>query len=99
MKKAKEKSLGHRNSAKTSNNKTKIIILTIIMSVLQKDIEENGEPESTVIPYWRCQPYIRSVSQSITFTLLTRSSVSNLLDAKQNQRYNSPQTTEDNEYR
>ncbi|KAJ7340525.1 tRNA-dihydrouridine(16/17) synthase [NAD(P)(+)]-like protein [Desmophyllum pertusum] len=28
---------------------------------IQKDIEENGEPtDSTVIPYWRCQPYIRS---------------------------------------
>jgi len=26
----------------------------------QKDIEENGESKSTVIPYWRCQPYIRS---------------------------------------
>lgn len=28
----------------------------------QKDIEENSEPETTVIPYWRCQPYIRSNS-------------------------------------
>ena len=35
--------------------------LTLVMFVLQKDIEENGESKSTVIPYWRCQPYIRSV--------------------------------------
>lgn len=28
---------------------------------IQKDIEENGgDQDSTVIPYWRCQPYIRS---------------------------------------
>ncbi|CAH3013647.1 unnamed protein product, partial [Porites evermanni] len=27
-----------------------------------KDIEENGEPESTVLPYWKCQPYIRANS-------------------------------------
>ncbi|KAL9957454.1 hypothetical protein ACROYT_G039090 [Oculina patagonica] len=27
---------------------------------VQKDIEQNGEPDSSVIPYWRCQPYIRS---------------------------------------
>lgn len=27
---------------------------------VQRDIEENGEPDSSVIPYWRCQPYIRS---------------------------------------
>ncbi|KAM7450509.1 tRNA-dihydrouridine(16/17) synthase [NAD(P)(+)]-like protein [Porites harrisoni] len=27
-----------------------------------KDIEENGKPESSVLPYWKCQPYIRANS-------------------------------------
>lgn len=27
---------------------------------VQRDIEENGETDSSEIPYWRCQPYIRS---------------------------------------
>lgn len=27
-----------------------------------KDIEKNGEPGSDVIPYWKCQPYIRTNS-------------------------------------
>ena len=29
------------------------------MFILQEDIEKIGEPGSDVIPYWKCQPYIR----------------------------------------
>ncbi|XP_068673124.1 tRNA-dihydrouridine(16/17) synthase [NAD(P)(+)]-like [Montipora foliosa] len=35
-------------------------ICMILKIRIQKDIEENGEHKSTTIPYWRCQPYIRS---------------------------------------
>ncbi|CAH3172070.1 unnamed protein product [Porites lobata] len=32
------------------------------LGAMAKDIEENGKPESSVLPYWKCQPYIRANS-------------------------------------
>ena len=40
---------------------------TLDVNILQKDIEENGEPESSVVPYWKCQPYIRFVCACCCF--------------------------------
>lgn len=40
---------------------------TLDVNILQKDIEENGKPESSVLPYWKCQPYIRFVCACCCF--------------------------------
>ena len=47
---------------------------TLVVNILQKDIEENGEPESSVLPYWKCQPYIRFVFACCCFFCLVFSS-------------------------